>query len=497
VIAWIQRLWAVALLVPLGAHAYVGWFSRYASDDYCTAAVTLEQGFLAAQSYWYNAWSGRYTFTALVTALELLGDWTARVLPALGVLLWLLIGSWAMLPLGRRLGWRQPVLTSFVLASLIIFATLTAAPNIGQSLYWQTGLLTYVLPLIAGALFAGWLLRRALASAASTSAGTLTISFVGSFVLGGLSETSLMLQVALLSLGLIAAQLGLAGQRRRVVVGLLLAALGGALAAGVVMLIAPGTRMRTAQEDDPPVTFERGLLAVRASLSLGVWIVRRFEVLSRLTALSLIVTCMALGFAAWTSRSTDDSADSAGWLKQVLRIVVVGVLGFGLTALTLFPVYLVQGFDPPGRVQMLTEFMLVVTIAAGSYLVGELLRTEVVRTPLPRVAGPMAMLVLSLLVVAPLSEARNTFGQVPFEAEYAAGWDANDDLLRSADGSASSAVIVSPLPPRWGWAYVDFRPEAFPNGCVARYYDLPRVIASGPSPAWRGAPEKGGRAPGG
>jgi hypothetical protein len=30
VIGWIQRVRALALAVPLGAHAYVGWFSRSA-----------------------------------------------------------------------------------------------------------------------------------------------------------------------------------------------------------------------------------------------------------------------------------------------------------------------------------------------------------------------------------------------------------------------------------------------------------------------------------
>ena len=47
----------VALALPLAVFAATGWFTRYASDDYCTAGIVLERGFFGAQEYWYTSWS--------------------------------------------------------------------------------------------------------------------------------------------------------------------------------------------------------------------------------------------------------------------------------------------------------------------------------------------------------------------------------------------------------------------------------------------------------
>jgi len=488
VFGWIQRFWALALAVPLGAHAYVGWFSRYASDDFCTASVAISQGFLSAQGYWYSAWSGRYAFTALATALELSGVWTPRVLPALAVVAWVAAGTWASLPLARHQRWPNPVLASFVVAELVAFASLTAAPNVGQSFYWQTGLLTYTLPLILATLFAGWVARQVLAADGRVSAWGMSASGAASFAIGGLSESSLMIQTVALCVGLVLGVTMLRGPRRNVLVGLLMPALLGSVLAGGVMLLAPGTRVRASQEQDPQIDLARALLALRASLSLAVWIVRRFEVLSRSTFLFILLTCGALGFAVWRPLSAPRRTE---WRRLVTPIVLVALLGFGLAALTLFPVYLVQGFDPPGRVQLLAEFVLVLALGFCGYLSGRLLRQAIGRWRVRGLSLVLVIIGLASLALVPLAEALHTLGQVPIEAAYAVTWDADDHALRAARAELPPVVAVTPLPPRWGWAFVDTRPDAFPNGCVARYYGLSQVVASGPAPAWAGAPEKG------
>ena len=493
VFGWIQRIWAVALAVPLAAHAYVGWFSRYTGDDFCTASVAVSQGFLSAQTYWYGAWSGRFTFTALDTALELGGAWTPRVLPALAAVAWVAAGTWAALPVARHRLWPNPLLASFVVAELVAFASLSAAPNVGQSFYWQTGLLTYTLPLILATLFVGWVVRRVLRADGRVSAWAMAASGIASFVIGGLSESSLMLDTVALSLGLVVGVAMLRGPRRNVVVGLLGPALLGSLLAGGVMLLAPGTRVRASQEQDPTVDLARAVLAVRASLSLAVWILRRFEVLSRSTFIFILLTCGALGFVAWRPLSAPRGAQ---WRRIAVLILLVALTGFGLEALSLFPVYLVQGFDPPGRVQLLADFVLVVALGICAYWSGGLLRQAI--SPW-RVMGPsvaVVMVGLGCLAFVPLAEALNTFRQVPVEAAYAAEWDGDDLSLRVAKADSPAGVAVTPLPARWGWAFVDTRPDAFPNGCVARYYGLGQVVASGPAPVWAGAPEKGANAPG-
>src|ERR1051326_9015731 len=66
---------AIALLAtPLLAHAYLGFFTRYMADDYCTAA-SARDGLLAMQKHFYLGWSGRFAFTFTIGLVESLGVW--------------------------------------------------------------------------------------------------------------------------------------------------------------------------------------------------------------------------------------------------------------------------------------------------------------------------------------------------------------------------------------------------------------------------------------
>jgi hypothetical protein len=46
-----------------------------------------------------------------------------------------------------------------VLAKVVVAATLSAIPNVTQSLYWRNSSLTYTAPLIVGSLLAGVVFR--------------------------------------------------------------------------------------------------------------------------------------------------------------------------------------------------------------------------------------------------------------------------------------------------------------------------------------------------
>jgi hypothetical protein len=69
---------SVILTLTLAAHAYIGFFSRYVADDYCTAATVRTAGLLLTQKHFYVSWSGRFSFTLKVSLVELLGT---RVVP--------------------------------------------------------------------------------------------------------------------------------------------------------------------------------------------------------------------------------------------------------------------------------------------------------------------------------------------------------------------------------------------------------------------------------
>src|SRR5205823_1540978 len=109
------------------------------------------------------------------------------------------------------------------------------APDLPQSLYWQTGMLTYLLPLVLATLLIGWI-----AQGVSTGhAGWREAVLCGllTFMAGGLSEAYLIPQDVALTLAL---GVSLVAKRRRAAV-LLSAALAGGVLALAAVVLAPAT----------------------------------------------------------------------------------------------------------------------------------------------------------------------------------------------------------------------------------------------------------------
>ncbi|MEJ2571620.1 MAG: hypothetical protein P8Y98_13890, partial [Anaerolineales bacterium] len=61
----------LAFVLPLVLYAWIGIHSRYMADDFWTSGQLKELGFWEAQKYWYLSWSGRFSFTFLVSLVEL------------------------------------------------------------------------------------------------------------------------------------------------------------------------------------------------------------------------------------------------------------------------------------------------------------------------------------------------------------------------------------------------------------------------------------------
>src|SRR5450432_1954996 len=110
-----------ALLAPLLAWAYIGLFTRYWFDDFCYTSVLHKLGFLRSQAYWYQHWTGRYSFIFSNTTLESIGPWLPRFLPAVLLLIWLAVGVWTFYQLLSLTRLPCALISSVLLAELIIF----------------------------------------------------------------------------------------------------------------------------------------------------------------------------------------------------------------------------------------------------------------------------------------------------------------------------------------------------------------------------------------
>ena len=111
---WLTGVLLAGLLAVIGAHAYIGSFSRMMADTYCYAANVGTYGLLGAQRIWYTGWTGRYAFNFAESLTGRLGPGIVPLLPAAVLLAWLLALGVAIWLFGLssaarapRPGWRR------------------------------------------------------------------------------------------------------------------------------------------------------------------------------------------------------------------------------------------------------------------------------------------------------------------------------------------------------------------------------------------------------
>ncbi len=466
----------VILLVPAVTHAYVGWFSRYMADDYCTVGVLRDSGFTQSQVYWYTSWSGRFAFTFFVNVAELIGPGLVRFLPAAVILLWLA----ALFLLAHRLldalGYPRHIGAVLSLAAVVMLGTLWGAPNIYQSIYWQTGLLTYVVPLVLLSYYLGWLfLRQPRQPLGRAGWAMIAVSAATAFVIGGFSETNLSLQtLALLMLlvsGIYQVSKGSKVQNRWLIAGGLV----GSLAAAILIIAAPGNDVRQGLMPTPSEPVEW--------LGRTAWDVLLFanRGLQRLTLTTVLVTMVPFLLAFFPARenarrSQGKTEELRKWGALVLLIPLCTAL---LMFATIAPYEYVVSTYPDGRVLVTTQFVLVAGLAGWGFAAGKLGRTIL---PLSLTAKPGLVAAVWLAALIPISvgvvrATRHSLDPLADAQEFAITWDQRDETIHRAVERGEEAMAVRSLNHMGGLAEIGRDPNEWINRCVAQTYGLKTVEA--------------------
>lgn len=439
----VPRVLAVALALPLAVYAAIGSFARYTADDYCWAGILRTEGFFRAQVLWYTGYSPRYAFTFLVNLVELAGPAIVPALPAVAIVVWVATLTWTFSQFGLRT-WQ-----GLLLAELAALATFVSAPDIAQSLYWQTGMLTYLLPLVLATFVTGWI-RRA-HSRRRLTIGGLLVSLAVTFVAGGLSETYLIPQNVALTLALGTAVLfGRRDTGSTVLSAHLAAALAGGVLALLAIVFAPATTYRVG--GSPADLWLASSAAIATAAYQGLRLARYFPF--------VILLCLtAPGLLSVHARQVDRK-----WVLLVTASVAV-TLPF-----CYFPSFYAQNGNPPARSLIVPGAILVAYLLYLGYTFGGVL--DILSARLRTVAAVAALAV-------PLGIALFTVPEVAVAAQHAVLWDVEDAHIRAARDAGQTDLRVPPLPRYLGENFVTTDPQDWFNVCVARYYGV-RTIAATP-----------------
>jgi hypothetical protein len=465
----------VTLIIPLILYAYIGIFTRYVADDYETAGALARYGFMGAQQYWYQTWSGRITYFALVSAVEMLGIQAVPYLTAACLTLWVVGLYWTLRQLAEPTHIPHPALTSFLGVSLILFVTLRSLNQIHQILFWQTGLLTYANYLIFFTFgLAWWISRLKINGNQPASPIELLVSLVYAFVIAGISEISIALQITAITLILILFVIFPATTFRKKGLGLAIAALMGSLISFAIMASAPGNLIRATYFSARPDLVSLVINSLKYTFTfLGNWVDKQ----PILVALAILIPVMAALAAPATTSSAvspaiQDHKLTAGFVLSSAALFLLIWSGF-------FTSFAVMSGPPPDRALVIPQYVLVMFIVLWSYQIGHLISAALNRDLVtPRFWKLVGGVVLAIcLLLGPVYASYRIAGTIPTSRAIALEWDQRDAVIREAIARGERHITV--------WYIRDLNrlgdyssdPDFLVNRAAADYYGIETIIA--------------------
>jgi Family of unknown function (DUF6056) len=430
---------AVALLTALAAYSALGIFSRYVADDYAQVVGVRLRGFWSQQFVEYRSWTGRFASTAAVSAAGMLNEQVARVLPGLLLAVWVVLLYW----LGGRFVPRVGRVGRLLLATGIVFATIQITPSPFLSIYWMTGSLTYVMPLLLATLLVTLVCGPDL-HASRRMGLALAVAFVA-FVAGGADETYLVAQTTALTMAVAVAASPWAAISRRKFFVLASGLLGSLIAAGVV-LAAPGNAIRSAAiahvvKDRPSVLELPGLTAGFAD--------DFFRALFATHWMSLLSIAVLAGLIAARSDATERSLKPRWIVMGAVTIAAFLVVTFAIAPSAFEEARLTVDYA-----QIVLVYICVCVVAAFGWLCGQEIRILAHRTRRVRsmplqlrrvISTSLIAIVGAGVIVGPAIATQSIVSSIPAIQGYAATKDAEAMAAREAHAAGRLSATVPPL----------------------------------------------------
>lgn len=451
----ISFLWVLLLGLGLAPYLALSVFVRLQADDFCSSALFRSLGFWQAQANAYTGWTNRYATMFFTGIFDWFGLWGLRVLPVL-LILGMAASAYLLLKqFFHRINMELPRLKLLLFALALTLLTLSALPNLYQSIYWRAGSIAYTLPVIALNLLLAGLLRLRKNKPAWY---TLSAFALGAFVAAGFSTTNAAVQFTALSFVfcVLLIRKRLAPPER----GLWVAAVAGSLLGLLVLALQPGAHLRLAQMPPMPGLGRLVYLTLRHSAALVYHSLVDY-LPARLAALLIGLVCglSARGLAIPP-------------LKKLLRPLLLVALGaFILLAAFCAPSALAQSAYPEARSQTIPVYLISVGLLGAGFLAGGWLRLL-----LPGKSSPALLIILNIATLVSLIFALSPLlAQFAEYRRHAADWDEREALILQQKDAGARSVLVPGVDSLAGLMGFSPDPSQWVNGCAASYYQLDSI----------------------
>lgn len=461
---------SISVTLPLMVYAYLGTFSRYRADDYCeTSRLLSSNNILHASVIRYIDWTGRYSTLLFIQVSEWFGKLGMVYMAAAVLLIWLIGLTWMMAEIGDASGlyWRSWL--SFVLAALVIFFSLYRAPNLYQILFWRSGLVSYLAPLVLLAYLAAFILHQLNGTfSRSRQIWSSFLVFSGVFITGGTSETIDALQIGILLLTFLAIFLWRRNIRKEEFL-LLGTGFVSAILSILIMSLSPGNLVRMKAPTLPmPDWFSLGIQTLTYTFQ---FILDSFKVSPLPSMLSFFMPFLLFcGLQNPFLQPSPQLAKKLRWLVFLLPLGVVMAIVVGFA-----PSAYAQSY-PSARVRFPALFLLTFALIAEGGLSGYLL-SQIKSPSFPTLFRALVFGFVILTFLYPVRSAVKLYSQAPGYRAHAAAWDARDKYIRQAVAEGATDLVVVQLDTIGGVQEYKDRDLFWVNRCAAEFYGLDTLRA--------------------
>jgi len=202
---YIFMICLLAMLVAISMYVYLGTFSRYLADDYCeTISVRIDSPIDAVLvRYSTGAWraANRYSNLLFVGIGEMLGRNNMQITIVSMILLWFVGLSWSVHEVRKFLKINYFWSLDIFWGMTIGFFSFLQAPNLYQTVYWRSSMMTHFAPLVFGSFLSAFLVRQLrFLLVRPPSRLVYSISFFAAFIIAGFSEPPATTMVTALTL---------------------------------------------------------------------------------------------------------------------------------------------------------------------------------------------------------------------------------------------------------------------------------------------------------
>lgn len=455
--------------LALALYGYLGTFSRYGSDDYCLSAFFLQDDFLTVFIQRYFTSSSRYTNILFIGLVDKLFGWyNVAILPALMLTLFVLGVYLFLQEIVEALELRWSRLMTFLLSLLVVYFSVTQAPDLYETLYWRAGMTSHFAPAVFIPFFGAFLLKQIRKATRVLPSFVVQVAcFIIPFVIGGLSEPPTALMITVFGLGIVAAWRWADPRVRRSILIILSWSLLGAMTALIVMAIAPANSIR--MQTSPPSLLE---LIGRIIEYPVHFIVDTFRTLPTPTLISIVMP-VVLFYVKYAHPSEPLSKEARNRLIILLLLTIV--LAYLFIAAAFAPSAYGQSYPVPrarfaGRVVMTSALMM------EGALLGALVAQFRANSFQSVYIRNFAILVFMILALYPLRTAWRTAGEVPVYQQRAAAWDLRDAEIRRLKTEGSQDLVIGFLSDEKTQDLGDYT-EYRLNRCAATLYGVRSIVA--------------------